>query len=60
MVSGLLFLTTDLLTVLSDKINRAFKRSGTIKTVFLDIIKAFNRIWHVGLFHKIKSYGISS
>ena len=25
----------------------------------LDIIKAFDRIWHAGLLHKLKSYGIS-
>ena len=25
----------------------------------LDISKVFDRIWHVGLLHKLKSYGIS-
>ena len=25
----------------------------------LDISKAFERVWHAGLFHKLKSYGIS-
>ena len=25
----------------------------------LDISKAFNRVWHAGLLHKLKSYGIS-
>ena len=24
-----------------------------------DISKAFNRVWHAGLLHKLKSYGIS-
>ena len=27
--------------------------------IALDISKAFERIWHAGLFHKLKSYGIS-
>ena len=45
--------------MISDSIARAFKRSGTIRTVALDISKAFVRVWHSGLFHKLKSYGIS-
>ena len=50
-------LTADLLV--SDKITRAFKRAGTIQIVDLDIFKAFYRVWHAGLFHKITSCGIS-
>ena len=52
--------TADLLTVVSDKIARAFNRSGATRAVALDISKAFDRVWHVGLLHKLKSYGISS
>ena len=51
--------TADRLTVLSDRIARAFNRSGATRAVALDISKAFHRVWHVGLLHKIKSYGIS-
>ena len=29
------------------------------RAVALDISKAFDRVWHAGLLHKIKSYGIS-
>ena len=45
--------TTDLLTVVSGRIARAFNRSGATRA------KAFDRVWHAGLLHKLKSYGIS-
>ena len=51
--------TADLLTVVSDRIARAFNWSGATRAVALDIFKAFDRVWHTGLLHKLKSYGIS-
>ena len=51
--------TADLLTVVSDRISRAFNRFGTTRAVALDIAKVFDRVWHAGLLHKRKSYGIS-
>ena len=51
--------TADLLTVVSDRFARAFNRSGTTGAVALDISKPFDRVWHAGLLHKLKSYGIS-
>ena len=51
--------TADLLTVVSDRIARAFDRCGAIRAVALDISKAFDRVWHARLLHKLKSYGIS-
>ena len=51
--------TADLLTVVSDRIARAFNRSGATRAVALDISKAFDRVWHAGLLHKLRSYGIS-
>ena len=51
--------TADLLTVASDRIARAFNRSGATRAVALDISKAFDRVWHAGLLYKLKSYGIS-
>ena len=49
----------DLLTVLSDRITRAFNRSVTNRAVALDISKASDRVWYAGLLHELKSYGIS-
>ena len=48
-----------LLTVVSDRIARAFNRPGATRAVALDISKAFDRVEHAGLLHKLKSYGIS-
>ena len=48
--------TVDLLKVVSDRIARAFNRSGDIRAVALDIFKTFDSVWHAGLLHKLKSY----
>ena len=47
--------TADLLTVVFDRIARAFNRSGATPAVALDISKAFDRVWHAGLLYKLKS-----
>ena len=53
--------TADILTsVVSDTIARDFNKSGTTRSVALDISKAFDWVWHACFFHKRKSYGISS
>ena len=51
--------TADLLRVVSDRIVWAFNKSGNNQAVALDIFKAFDRVWHSGLLHKVNSYGIS-
>ena len=51
--------TADLLTVASDRIARSFNRSGAAQAMALDISKFFDMVWHAGLLHKLKSYGIS-
>ena len=48
-----------LLTVVSERIARAFNRSAATRAVALGISKAFGRVWHAGLLHKLMSYGIS-
>ena len=51
--------TGDLLTVVFDRIATALNRSGATLTAALDISKAFDRVWHAGLLHKLKFHGIS-
>ena len=51
--------TADLLMVAFDRIAWAFNRSGADRAVALDISKAFDRIWHAGLLHKLNSCGVS-
>ena len=43
----------------SDRVVRAFNRSGATEAVAFDISKAFDRVWHAGLLYKLKYYGIS-
>ena len=52
--------TADLLTILSDRIARACNRSGATRAVAFDISNAFDKVWHAGLLHKLRSYKISS
>ena len=47
--------TADLLTIVSDRIARAFNRSNATRAVALDISKAFDRVWQAGLLQKLKS-----
>ena len=42
-----------------DRIARAFNWSGVTRAVALDLPKAFERVWHAGLLHKLTSCGIS-
>ena len=51
--------TANLLAFVSDRIGRVFNRSGATRAVGLDTSKSFDRVWHAGLLHKLKSYGIS-
>ena len=47
------------MTVVSDRIARAFNRSGAARAVARDISKAFERVCHAGLLHKPKTCVIS-
>ena len=45
----------DFLTVVSDRIAKAFNRSGATRAVALDIFKTFDMVWHAGLLCKLMS-----
>ena len=51
--------TADLLTVVSNRTANTSNTSGASQAVAIDISKAFDRVSHTGLLHKLKSYGIS-
>lgn len=50
--------TADLLTVISERVYRVLDKSREARAVALDISKAFDKVWHAGLLHKLKSYGV--
>ena len=53
--------TTNQLLFLVDEIHQAFEdpKSLEVRAVFLDISKAFDKVWHDGLIFKLKQNGIS-
>ena len=46
------------LTYLYDFIARALDEGKEVRAVFCDISKAFDKVWHRGIIHKLKMYGI--
>ena len=50
--------TTNQLIFIYDDINRALDEGLEVRAVFCDISKAFDRVWHRGLLHKLSSLGI--
>jgi hypothetical protein len=51
--------TVTQLTEIYDQFCKAVSDGKEIRVVFLDIAKAFDRVWHQGLLYKLKSCGIS-
>ena len=51
--------TADVLTDISDRVYRVLNICGEARAVALDISKAFDKVWHADLIHKLKAYGIS-
>ena len=46
------------LLLITDKIHKALEQGQEICLVFLDVSKAFDRVWHSGLLHKARCMGI--
>ena len=52
--------SADLLALLTEHISKVLDKRGESRSVALDISKAFDRVWHAGLLHKLSSYGIKN
>lgn len=44
---------------IAERVNHALDKNGEARTVALDISKGFDRVWCIGLLHKLKSDGAS-
>ena len=55
--------TDDLLSYLTERISRVVSRvldrQDERRSVALDIVKSFDKVWHQDLLHKLLSYGIT-
>ena len=49
--------TADILTV-SERIYNSLNSGGEPRAIALDISKAFDKVWHARLLHKLKTYGV--
>ena len=50
--------TVDIRTVLSGCIYSSLDAGGETRAIALDIWKAFDKVYHAGLLHKLKAYGV--
>ena len=48
----------DITTVLSERVYNSLVAGREIRDIALDISKAFDKVWHAGLLHKLKAYGV--
>jgi hypothetical protein len=44
---------------ITNDFGKALDSGKEVRVVFCDISKAFDRVWHTGLIHKLKQSGIS-
>ena len=45
--------------MVTERIARTLNSSGATQATGLDISKAFDRVWHNGLLHKLRAYGVT-
>ena len=50
--------TVNQLVLICKKMNNTFDNGKEVRIVFCDISKAFDRVWHKGLLHKLQNIGI--
>ena len=51
--------TTNQLLGLINEIHKSFEKRHEVRAIFLDISKAFDKVWHQGLLFKLKQNGIT-
>lgn len=50
--------TDDILAVITHRISEAIDNKYTQRTIALDVLKAFDKVWHRRLIHKLSDYVI--
>ena len=50
--------TANQLIFITHKIYEALEHGKEVRMVFLDISKAFDKVWHRGLLHKLEQLGV--
>ena len=44
---------------MTERIARTLSLSGATQAIVLNISKACDRVWHIGLLHKMRAYGVT-